>query len=179
MNLFDQHDKPEILYGHDKKHLTPPFAYAKVFKDRSLIGNTDIEDAISKDGAYSHRYANSILKGRFKKGEPAIAKRASDAADYARFVLRGKFPEAEPAIATHPAAAYGYAMWVLKGRFIAGEPAISKSSAFAAAYAGNILKAPWPEVEPTIADYPFRVELYLKRFPERREAMEKLQGKAK
>jgi hypothetical protein len=53
--------------------MTAKEAYITVYKNRSLIGNVEIESIIANSYIYSYYYAQNILKGRFELGEFAIS----------------------------------------------------------------------------------------------------------
>ncbi len=98
---------------------------------------TEVE---KRDPHWAYLYADSVLSGRWPKGEAAIAKDPIYAYRYATEVLDGRFPEGEKAIATDAYYAYLYAEHVIKGR--------------------------WPEAEKAIAADPRWSEQYLKIFPD-------------
>ena len=68
---------------------------------------------IAKDPEWAYWYADEVLKGPFKLGEPAIAEDSMRAYWYAAEILEGPFPLGEPTIAKDPRRAYWYARGVL------------------------------------------------------------------
>lgn len=157
MNLFNKHDQPEILHGHDKKHLTTPFVYDAVREDHSLIGNKDIEAVIAQDSLYSYRYAMNVIRKPFPLGEQAIAESGEYSFYYAKYVLKDRFPLGEKAILNYANAG-------------------TRAGAITAYdYASQVIKAPWTEAEKIIAKDKVAAWSYHQRFPERKEAIEKLQ----
>ena len=84
-------------------------------EDLSLIKNI-----ISGSPKYALRYAENIIKGRWKEAEP--------------YIMRSPY-------------AYFYAKYVIKGRWVEAEENIMKDSYFAAEYSKYILKERWLEAE--------------------------------
>ena len=92
----------------------------------------------------------NVLNGPFPKGEDAIAKNPFNSLNYARDVLKGPFPKGEKTLATDPVIALHYAVYAKKKPFPEGEASIVKSA--------NATKS------------------YLEKFPERKDAIEKLKS---
>lgn len=156
------HDKPEELHKHKEADKEVP----QHFWDKYVyeLGDTvdtkktlrDREDAIAKSAKYSYLYAKAVLKGAFSKGEKAIAKDAQYAYSYARLINKP---------------------------FRAGEDIIAKSAIQSLHYAAFVLRAPFSKGEPAIAKFAEEddsgntaTKAYLSKFPERKDAIEKLKG---
>lgn len=73
------------------------------------------ESLIASDGEASYFYALRVLRGRFKKGEPAISKVPVWAVKYARFIRKRRFMMAESHIAGDPKLCYEYFRHVMGG----------------------------------------------------------------
>lgn len=79
------------------------------------------ESAMARNGEASYLYALRVLRGRFRKGEPAISADPVWAVRYARFVVRGRFPMAEANIAMRPESCYEYFKHVMRGKRLPDE----------------------------------------------------------
>lgn len=137
------------------------------------------ENSIAKDPESAYRYAMDVLKGPFKKGEKTILSKPYFASQYA--ILTDKvYPAAESVILRNLMAAFAYAKFRRhhgKKRWPEFEALLLKDDPkFAANYATSILQEPWVEAESLIAKDSGSRSLYLNRFPERKEAIEKLRS---
>lgn len=79
------------------------------------------EAAMARNGEASYLYALRVLRGRFRRGEPAISSDPVWAVRYARFVVRGRFQMAEENIAMRPESCYDYFRHVMKGKRLPDE----------------------------------------------------------
>jgi lambda repressor-like predicted transcriptional regulator len=176
MNIYNLHNKPEDLHGHDKKHLAPPIAYDAVAQNHKLIGDPEIEAAIAKDASYSLKYVY-LSNDRFVKGEAAIASNPGTAYQYASDIC-GPFPKGEDAIARDGFLSYKYAHNVLRGPFPKGEDAIlTQGLSRCVDYAVKVAKRPFPKAEKMIANSHGLLEYYLDAFPERTSTLDKLRDR--
>ena len=182
MNLYSLHREPKTLHRHADRntHVAQVF-YRELVKTRAKPEEfKKREDAIAKDAMSSCDYAARILDGPFPKGEDAIAKDAHYSYLYADEVIGGPWPKGEAAMAKNAGKAYIYARNVLKGQpFPKGEDAIAKDAYYAYYYAVEVIKGPWPKGEAAMAASTRATDLsnaeaYIKKFPERKEAMAKL-----
>jgi len=146
MDLYRLHTDRESLYGFDKiapqqvwawhqhepKEMTPyeqvikkdpkyAFKYASAMKLRYNGYIVPMEDVMVNDAHLAYGWANEILLGRFKEGEPVIAKDIRFAYQYAFSIIKGRWKEAEDTIATDAMESLKYASNVMQGRFPKGE----------------------------------------------------------
>jgi hypothetical protein len=148
INLYDLHDAPHKLNHFDIKHtLSPELAW-----EHGLATRDWDEKLLAKDAEISYDYAKTILRDRFKLGEPIIAKNGYIAYKYARDILKDRFKEAEPAIANFyaPNIPVRYAEKFLKGPFPEAEENIAKDSNYSAVYATDVLHNRFKLGEPAI-----------------------------
>ena len=149
MNFYRLHTKPEKLFHYSE--MAPILKQQEIddfFKKQQLPEHEGKgEDFIAKDSFLSMQYAKNVIKGEWKKGEPAIARTAEASYYYSAMTLDGKrFPEGEDAIARSVYFSNAYAKVVLKGRFPKGETAIATDGEGSYMYAKNI-NAPFPKGE--------------------------------
>lgn len=172
MNLYDFHDEPKSLHAHDEAD----YKVVKVFWDKYKDDPEELkkrEKALAKNGHYAIQYALRILKKPFPEGEKAIFNEPHAAVSYARiFGIRNK--DAEKLIAKNSYYSFVYAKDIIKGQWKEGEEAMARYSVEAFNYADRVLNAPFPKGEPAIAKSPRITEDYIKRFPERKDAMHTL-----
>lgn len=95
------------------------FEHAEDYEERYPEG----EEAISKDGYFSLKYAQ-LLNKPFPLGEKEIARYDHYSYVYASFVLKKPFPEGEASISNSAKYSFMYATEILKKRFPLGEDAI-------------------------------------------------------
>jgi hypothetical protein len=180
MNLYKLHDKPEDLHRHedaDKEvpaHFWDKYAYESGNKDPSDTSLKDREDALAKSPKYAYYYAEKE-KGKFPEGEKAISTDGKYAYLYAKHILDGRFPAGEKAIAKNGSYSFLYAQ--LLGRaFPEGENAIAQSAIRSLHYAVFVLRKPFHLGEKAIANNEDALKGYINKFPERKEAIEKLKS---
>lgn len=120
MNLYNLHDRPKSLHGHDRADKEVGFVvYDKYKHDEKALENDERKKAMAKYPTHAYQYAMTTGKP-FPEGEDAIAKHPFYAGRYARYILKGAFPKGEDAIATDPDEAFHYAA-LLDKPFIKGE----------------------------------------------------------
>lgn len=151
MDLYSFYTDREKLHGFDKitpeqvwswhqhepKEMTPyeeimkkdpkyAFKYASAMKLRYNGYIAPMEDVMVNDAHLAYGWANEMLMGRFKEGEPVIAKDIRFAYQYAFSIVKGRWKEAEDTIATDAMESLKYAANVMQGKFPKGEPKMKK-----------------------------------------------------
>lgn len=101
------------------------------------------EFVLAKDIYFSYNYAKNVIQGRFQIAENLISKDPEYALNYVEFILKKRWPKAEEAISKHASFSYKYAKF-LKNRFRKGEESISNDAAYSYYYAQNIIKGKLP-----------------------------------
>ena len=162
MNLYDKHDAPKTIYGHEKMDTHVVDHFFDKYRD-NLEELKKREKVIAKSTEHAYEYA-MMTKKPFPAGEDAIAKNAVNSLYYAGGILKGRFPKGEKKIAEYPGYAFRYAQDVLEGPFKLGEDMISKNPEYAFKYAYYILKKKWPKGEAAINKDPYFRERYAREF---------------
>ena len=145
MNLWNYYDGdlkyPDLNnHSHEKEIAKTNPIWAFDYTSRHGK-DEELEPTIAKNAEYSLWYADEILNGPFKLGEPTIAKHDGlYSYKYALYVLKGPFKLGEPAIAKSAYHSLSYAKEILKGPFPLGEKAIAKNAEYSKDYTKNILK---------------------------------------
>ena len=175
MNLYQYHNNPDVLPGHNKKEelldlYSLPYFFEKYENQPNELKKR--ESVIAKSAEYSFHYA-CMLDKRFPLGEPAILK--TDA--FTSYYL-SMFPDClsdTEEIKKSAIKSYRYAVDVLKARFPLGEPVILTNGSFAADY-----KIKFPEAftspkekhqmelsisKDAIASYNYAIVVLKARFP--------------
>lgn len=171
MNLFKLHDNPEDLHRHkDKDTHVPKVFWNKYVGDKEELQKR--EDAIAKDPIMAAKYTVMYLKKPWPEAETAISKSAHASVQYASSIIKGPWPKGEDAIAKDTFYSRLYAKEVLKAPFKKGELKMAKNAYDAAEYA-RAINQPFIAGESAIAKSHFASN-YIKQFPERKDAIEKL-----
>ena len=103
MNLYDLHNKPEILHGLSESYKIPDIAYEEIWKvERRREPYEHLLKYIYKDPKYAFTYCTNIRRERWYKAEPYIMKSPEYATKYAIYIIKGKWEEAEEYIEESP-----------------------------------------------------------------------------
>lgn len=153
LNLYDLHDDPKELRGHDQADTIPEVAWDRYEHNIKMLKK--LENLWAKDPEYAFKYACAINK-RFRAGEAILSTSPEYAFQYL-YRFHDRFPKGEfgfekgiNAIAKNPEFAYMYSREILDGPFVNGEKAIATNPKYAYSYAKRILKSRFPEGEKSI-----------------------------
>lgn len=134
---------PEMAFQVAKLYFCETNAHKKIYKIS--------ENIILQDPKYSYRYAEQVIKGRWKKAEPTLAKDIYFSFYYAKNILKKRFKLAENLIATDAEFAYDYATNIIKKRWQKGEESICKNASFSYKYS-QFLKSRFRKGEEIISE---------------------------
>ena len=136
MNLYQYHNNPNVLPGHNNKEellglYSLPYIFEKYIDQPDELKKR--ESFIAKSAEYSYRYANDVLCSRFHLGERVILTDAHIAFIYKRrfqssFSSNSEKEQLENQISKYSELSYRYATEVLKARFPLGELAIKHAT---------------------------------------------------
>ena len=104
MNLYDLHEKPELLHGYStREYHVPELAFQSLLRNmKNKNVKSVLEPTIMKSPQYAYLYA--IINGRrWLKAEPYIMKDSFWAYKYASEVIKNRWKDAESYIRTDSA----------------------------------------------------------------------------
>lgn len=104
MNLYDYHSEPsKLIGGLTPEFLIPVLACSRLMRNPNDPDKTKLEKVIATDKDLSLMYATKVLHNkRFELGEPAIAKSADASWHYVDTVLKDRFKLGEPVLFANP-----------------------------------------------------------------------------
>lgn len=147
MNIYNYHNKPENLHGHQDKEVNVPELLRRDMIKGSL--SKAQRQKIYQSALLSLSYAQ-LMEAPVPEGEAVIAKDGKIALTYAHHILKGPFPKGEKTIASNKYTAINYAKTILFKPFPEGEKAILTDKYTTLDYVKSIIQDKWPTGEATL-----------------------------
>lgn len=126
----------KIFENYSVEEISQIITYYEIDVKNKYFLNCAKKNFVDNSKPYSaFKFAEKILKGRWRAGERAILKNSTATYFYVRTVLKKRWIESESVLAQDPVYAYWYASAVLKSRFKTAEYKIFEDPVMLVSYA--------------------------------------------